>query len=102
VNHKNTEKVTKVNRKQRRALEKMAKKQTTHSFSEKMSQFDNLPDECSACTKSYDKKDKKMAMSWNVVVREKENIVRLYCPDCWDMANNAIKTLTEEIENARK
>ena len=91
-----------MNRKQRRALQKMAKNQTTQSFSEKMLQFDNLPDECSACVKPYDKKDKQMAMTWNVVVRDKEDTVRLYCPDCWEMANNAIKTLKEEIENGRK
>ena len=67
-----------------------------------MMQFDKLPNQCSACTKPYDKKDKQMAMTWNVVVREKENIVRLYCPDCWQLANDAIKTFKEEIENVRE
>ena len=27
-----------------------------------------------------------MVESWNVVVREEEGVVRLYCPDCWDKA----------------
>ncbi len=92
----------KVNRKERRAMEKLAKKQDSENIAQKILQFDKLPDECSACVKPYDKKDKQMAMTWNVVVRDEENTVRLYCPDCWEMANNAIKTLKEEIENGRK
>ena len=91
-----------MNRKQRRAMNKISKKQNAEQLSEKMTQFDKLPNECSACTKSYDKKDKQMAMTWNVVVREKESIVRLYCPDCWQLANDAIKTFKEEIENVRE
>ena len=83
-------------------MQKLAKKQGAENFSQKILQFDKLPDECSACVKPYDKKDKQMAMTWNVVVRDEENTVRLYCPDCWEMANNAIKTLKEEIENGRK
>jgi len=94
--------VRKVNRKERRAMEKLAKKQDSENIAQKILQFDKLPDECSACVKPYDKKDKQMAMTWNVVVRDEENTVRLYCPDCWEMANNAIKTLKEEIENGRK
>ena len=89
-----------MNRKQRRAAAKLSKKQGAEKLSEKIFQFDQLPDECSACLKAYDKKDKQMAMTWNVVVKDAENIVRLYCPDCWDMAKNAIETLREEIENA--
>ena len=36
-----------------------------------------------------------MIQSWNVVVREAEGIVRLYCPECWNAAIKAI----EEVEN---
>jgi len=90
-----------VNRKQRRAMAKLSKKENTKDISEKLFQFDQLPDECSACTKPYDKKSKQMAMTWNVVVKENPSTVRLYCPDCWKLANDAIETLREEIENAR-
>ena len=89
-----------MNRKQRRAAAKLSKKQGAEKLSEKIFQFDQLPEECSACLKEYDKKNKEMAMTWNVVVKDAENVVRLYCPDCWDMAKNAIETLREEIENA--
>ena len=89
-----------MNRKQRRAAAKAAKSHGGADIESKLLMFDKLPDECSACTKAYDKTDKQMATTWSVVVREKENIVRLYCPDCWSMANNAIEILKEEIENA--
>ena len=80
-------------------MAKLSKKEQTKDISEKLFQFDQLPDECSACTKPYDKKDKQMAMTWNVVVKENPSVVRLYCPDCWKLANDAIETLREEIEN---
>ena len=60
-----------------------------------MGMFDKLPDDCNACEKTFDKKSKSMVQSWNVVVREEEGIVRLYCPSCWDMA----KKLIEEVKN---
>ena len=92
-----------MNRKQRRAQQKLARKQQNNDkLASKMLQFDKLPDECSACVKPYDKKDKEMAMTWNVVVKEQEGIVRLYCPDCWKLANDAIETMKKEIENVRK
>ena len=62
--------------------EKRAKK----DLQKKLNMFDRLPDECSACSKHFDKKDKNMVMSWNVVVKSEENLVRLYCPDCWKKA----------------
>ena len=84
-------------------MQKIAsKKQGTQKMADKMLQFDKLPDECSACTKPYDKKDKEMAMTWNVVVKEEQGVVRLYCPDCWKLANDAIETMKREIENVRK
>ncbi len=90
-----------MNRKQRRAQAKLSKKETTKDLSEKMFQFEQLPDECLACLKPFDKKSKEMAMTWNVVVKENPSVVRLYCPDCWQLANDAIRTLKEEIQNGR-
>ena len=75
-------------------------KNTDSDISEQLGLFDKLPTECLACLKEFDKSDKDMVMSWNVVVREETSTVRLYCPDCWELAQNAIKTLREEIENA--
>lgn len=69
-----------MNRKQRRAINKHLDKNTAENFAEKISQFDKLPQQCNACLKEFDKKNKDMVQSWSVVV--KQEIVRLFCPDC--------------------
>ncbi len=84
-----------MNRSQRRAAAKAAKKGGNKELSEKIFLFNQLPDECLTCAEPFDKKNKQMVMEWNVVVREKEKIVRLYCPDCWSKA----KKLVEELES---
>ena len=60
-----------------------------------VTQFDKLPDMCLTCEREYDKKSKEMAKTWNVVVKD-ENTVRLYCPECWDMANELIKKVVND------
>ena len=84
-----------MNRKQRRAATKAAKKQGNleGDLAEKMLLFDKLPEACSACTESFDKKNREMVMTWNVVVRHDEETVRLYCPECWAKAVEAIQQL---------
>jgi|TARA_R110000824_G_scaffold401313_2_gene611641 ribosomal protein L44E len=84
-----------MNRKQRRAQEKMMGKENSQKLAEKISQFDQLPDECLACLKPFDNKSKEMAQTWNVVVRD-ESIVRLYCPECWEMAHHIIEEFKRE------
>jgi len=84
-----------LNRAQRRAAAKAAKKDGNKELSEKIFLFNQLPDECLACARAFDKGDRQMVMEWNVVIREKEKIVRLYCPECWHKA----KKLVEQLEN---
>jgi len=79
-------------RKLRRKKKKIAEK----DLQEKLLMFDRIPDECSACTEPFDKQDKEMVSTWNVVIRKKEKIVRLYCPECWGKAVNLIK----EVESS--
>ena len=83
-----------MNRKQRRAKKKIINKSKSKSndLDQKMGLFDLMPDNCFICHKNFDKKDKNMVKSWNVVVREKEQSVKLYCPSCW---NKAVKILKE-------
>jgi hypothetical protein len=38
-------------------------------------------------------------MTWTVVVREKENLVRVYCPDCINKAQKIIKDFEEKVKN---
>ena len=84
-----------MNRAQRRAAAKAAKKGGNKELSEKIFLFNQIPDECLTCMKPFDKEDKQMVMEWNVVVREEEKVVRLYCPDCWQKATKFV----EELEN---
>ena len=77
----------------RKALK--SKKKAEKKMAKRLMMFDMLDDECAACTKPFDKKSKEHAMTWNVVVREQEKVVRLYCPDCWDKAQQIIK----QVEN---
>ena len=91
-----------MNRKQRRAQEALLRKDNNEELATKVALLGKLPEECTACEAVYDKKDKEMATTWHVVVREqeKDNPVRLYCPACWNTAqeviNNFLKTLEEE------
>ena len=87
-----------MNRAQRRAGQKSNKKgeKPNKEIDNVMGMFDLLPDECSACLAAYDKKDKQMVTTWNVVVREEEKIVRLYCPDCWNAATQIIKDVKDK------
>ena len=79
---------------------KMARNKAKHAkkrMAQQLGMFDELGDECSACEKPYDKKSKEHVTTWNVVVKEKEKIVRLYCPECWEMAHNLIKEIQNDI-----
>ncbi len=87
-----------MNRKQRRERErqiKKSKKQKT-DVEQKLGLFELMPDDCFICHKSFDKKDKEMVKTWNVIVREKEQSVKIYCPTCW---NNAISLLKDHGVN---
>jgi ribosomal protein L44E len=77
-----------MNRKQRRALQKAAASDPTQELSNKVTQFSKLPECCMACRKDFDKKDKEMINTWNVVV--KQDVVRLFCPECIKKTQEAL------------
>jgi len=86
-----------MNRKQRRAMEKSTGSKVAQNFSDKISQFHKLPDQCSTCTEPFDKKDRDMLSSWSVVVRQ--DTVRLFCPDCLNKAKQTIEQYGESNES---
>jgi hypothetical protein len=92
-----------MNREQRRAAARQAKSEGNEELEEKLILFNKMPDECLACQKPFDKKNKEMVMSWSVIVREESKTVRLYCPECWTMAKeiaeNFAQHLKEKYEN---
>ncbi len=60
--------------------------------------FGKLEDECLVCEEPFDKTNKEMVMSWNVVVRETEGKVNLYCPTCWERAQSVIEEARKMVE----
>ena len=88
-----------MNREQRRAAAKQAKSDGNEELESKMALFGKLPDECLTCQKPFDKKDREMVMSWTVIVKEKKEQVRLYCPSCWEMAQEMVKNFTDHLKD---
>ena len=82
-----------MNRQKRRALKKQMSSPAEQKMAQQVSQFGKMPEQCSACEKAFDKKDRSMIESWSVVVRQE--IVRLFCPEC-------IKKTKEVLEDASK
>ena len=87
-----------MNREQRRAAEKQAKKDGNGELSEKITLFGKLGDSCLVCAKPFDKKDREMVMSWSVVVREQEGKVNLYCPPCWSGAIELLNEIKSDLQ----
>tara|TARA_R100000008_G_C3563905_1_gene157939 strand:- start:715 stop:1014 length:300 start_codon:yes stop_codon:yes gene_type:complete len=90
-----------MNRKQRRAIAKAQKKKGNKDLAEKMMMFDKLPDECYMCESEFDKTDREMVSSWNVVVRESQNRVNLYCPSCWESAHEMMADIMETLQKVK-
>tara|TARA_R100000664_G_C2710259_1_gene107350 strand:+ start:110 stop:376 length:267 start_codon:yes stop_codon:yes gene_type:complete len=82
-----------MNRKMRRQMQKQTGKKATEQMAEKVHQFSKLPQSCNSCQEPFDKQDKEMVQSWSVVV--KQEVVRLFCPDC-------IKKTKEIIDEHQK
>ena len=90
-----------MNRKQRRARDKIIKKSKaeTTDMEQKLGLFGLMSDECFICHKDFDKTNKEMVQSWNVVVREQEQSVKIYCPTCWNKAVELLKQYGVSINN---
>ena len=86
-----------MNRQQRRARERAIKKagKKGTEMEKKLGLFEKIPKNCLTCEKPFDKSNKEMVMTWNVVIREKKGEVRLYCPECWDKAIEFAKEMNQ-------
>jgi len=74
-----------------RKLKRNKKKEAEKELKKKLGLFQMIPDHCLVCQAPFDKKNREQVMSWSVVVRKTEKIVRLYCPSCWDKAKQLVK-----------
>ena len=86
-----------MNRAQRRAAAKQARKDENPELEEKITLFGKLPDHCMVCETDFDKKNKEMVQSWSVVVHDKKEEVRLYCPTCWAQAMKLVEEVLHDF-----
>jgi len=84
-----------MNRKQRRARDKQIKKskEKKTDAEQKLGLFSLMPENCFVCHGDFDKTNKEMVKTWNVVVREQEKSVKIYCPTCWSNAKRILKEI---------
>ena len=87
-----------MNRAQRRAAAKQAKKDGNPDMEEKITLFGKLPGNCLVCEQVFDKKNREMVQSWSVVVHDKKEQVRLYCPPCWETAQKVLEDFRKKLE----
>ena len=87
-----------IERKLKRAQAKKSKKNAEKEMATKVALFGKLPSNCLTCEAPFDKMDKQQVMSWSVVIREQEEKVNLYCPDCWERAKSLVEDLRERIK----
>ena len=83
-------------RKLRRKKAHKAKKNAEKELATKVALFGHLPKKCLTCEAPFDKLNREQVMSWNVVVRQQEEKIHLYCPECWDNAQKIVKKYTED------
>ena len=83
-------------RKLRRKQAKKGKKRAEKELATKVALFGHLPNKCLTCEAPFDKLNREQVMSWNVVVRQETEKVNLYCPRCWNNAQQAMKQIMED------
>ena len=91
--------MTSVKRKIRRKKAKSELKKSKKSLDQKLGLFDKIPDNCLTCEKKFDKTNKEDVQSFRVVVREKEEVVNLYCDECWKKATTIVENFAKTLDN---
>ena len=76
------------NKKHKKKLKRAAK------LKKQMNMFDRLPEACNTCGEEFPK-TREAHMTWRVTVRNKEQQVRLFCPDCLEKAKEFVEEHNE-------
>tara|TARA_R100000455_G_C6271653_1_gene127993 strand:+ start:511 stop:789 length:279 start_codon:yes stop_codon:yes gene_type:complete len=87
-----------MDKKHRKKLKRKAKAKSLKQKSEeaqkklqkRINLFEKLPEQCSACNKTFPK-TKESHMTWKVVVRSNSEVVRLFCPDCQNKVTDFVE-----------
>tara|TARA_A100001515_G_scaffold103596_1_gene84281 strand:+ start:130 stop:402 length:273 start_codon:yes stop_codon:yes gene_type:complete len=83
----------------KRKMARNKAKRAKRDIKRHMHMFGKMGQECTNCEAPYDKTSKEHAMTWRVVVREAEEKVNLYCPDCWETAMDVVEDYMSEGSN---
>ena len=79
------------------AKRKEAQKDATEELAKATEAMMNHPKECCVCARLFERSTETVK-SWMVTIREER--VRLTCPNCWDIINEALRNLN--VENKEK
>ncbi len=80
---------------------KQSHKEKEKDLSQKINMFDRLPENCYNCEADFDRKNKEQVQSWFVVVKNKEQSVKVYCPPCWEKAQKALQEIVEHYTKGK-
>jgi hypothetical protein len=95
MNNKKRQQKLKRRLKRKKQKDKKRLDKDLQDVNNKIALFQRRPDECSACNKEFPEKDKEAHMTWQVVVRNEEETVRLFCPDCQEKAKRVVESSNE-------
>ena len=84
----------KIKREAKKKKEKAKAQAHQDKIKKQINMFDRLPKECSTCAEEFPK-DRDAHMTWRVVVRNEEQQVRLFCPECQNKAKVALEESNE-------
>ncbi|MBT7913901.1 hypothetical protein HN588_08350 [Candidatus Bathyarchaeota archaeon] len=84
-------------RAQKQKKRKEDSRQEQERVAGQLSMFERLPKSCSSCDCPFPK-TRDAHMAWQVTVRTKEQLVRLFCPSCQELAKQiGGKKNTDEV-----
>jgi hypothetical protein len=86
----------------RKVKNKKKNKQAEKDLKQKLGLFDQLPEECLACHEPFDRKNREQVMSWNVVVKRDPDVVRVYCPVCWQKAIGVVEDFDKMLRERKE
>ena len=84
----------KVKRAKKKKKENKVADEEQRRLTKQMNMFDKMPEVCSACKKDFPK-TREAHMSWRVVVKNEQQQVRLFCPDCQEKAKELVEKQNE-------
>jgi hypothetical protein len=78
----------------KRKKEKASAYEANAKLKKQVGLFERLPAECSSCRIKFPK-TQEAHMSWRVTVRNEEQQVRLFCPECQEKAKELVENNNE-------